>query len=311
MPIDPWFRDTDFTLRQLQYAVAVAEHGGFGVAAEACGVSQPSLSAQVAKLEGVFGVQLFERRPREVVVTGAGRLLLERARVVMRAAHDLEDAVVAVGSPWSVPLAVGVIPTVAPYLLPPVATELASERPEARVHWQELQTHECEEALATGPLDAAVIADAPGGHGMVDHPIGFEPFVVVVPADHPLQGPVSVAQLSEASVLLLEDGHCLRDHTMDLCLEPGATTSPYRATSLPTLVQMVAAGLGVSVLPSSAVAVEGARARVRVLPFAAPAGRTLRLVWRQQTSRAEELELVARCFSAALSAACAADEPSG
>jgi len=302
MPINKRFRSFDFSLRQVQYAVAVAEVGAFGEAAARCGVSQPSLSAQVAKLEDVWGVQLFERNPRGVLVTPAGRALLGWARALLDAGLDLDGQVQALGEPWAVPLSVGVIPTVAPYLLPEAVTELALRQPGGQVHWRELQTARCEDALAAGELDAIVIADASTQAGTADHVLGFEPFVAVVPASHPLQGPVTVAQLSSESVLLLDDGHCLRDHTMALCLEPGVSTSPYRATSLPTLVQMVSAGLGVSVLPSSAVAVEVARADVRIVPFTteARAGRVLRVVWRERTARQREIDVLTRCFAVAM-----------
>lgn len=268
------------TLRQLQYAVAVMETGGFGRAAQQCSVSQPSLSAQVAKLEEQLGVRLFERHGRGVHLTAMGRALIPQMRSVIVDAHALEAKAAALSDPYAAVLRVGVIPTVAPYLIPGVVDGLR-RRGRIRVHWLELQTGVCEGDLANGDIDAMIIADPPTVAGVHHQALGWEPFMVVTPLREPTSGPMTLQRLAELELMLLEDGHCLRDQTMSLCMQPGAAESSYRATSLPTLVQMVASGLGVTVIPAMAVPVEAQRARVRVMPLAQKdVGRTLYLAWR-------------------------------
>jgi LysR family hydrogen peroxide-inducible transcriptional activator len=278
------FRNPDFSLRQLQYAVAIAETGGFSSAASRCGVSQPSLSAQVAKLEEALGTTLFERHARQVHLTQAGRALMPRMRALLEEQAAMAAHAQQLVDPYSVVLRVGIIPTLAPYLLPKIVVAMRARDRAPRVHWLELQTAVCEEALASGDIDAMLIADPPSLPSATSVEVGWEPFRVVVPETHVLTGPVGLDALSSEEVLLLEDGHCLRDHALSLCLLPGAQESPYRATSLPTLVQMVAAGAGVSVLPAFAEEVELGRAQVRTLPFDDPAvGRHLWLGWRSRS----------------------------
>ncbi|MCB9764337.1 MAG: hydrogen peroxide-inducible genes activator [Alphaproteobacteria bacterium] len=279
------FHSFDFSLRQLQYAVAVAEAGHFGQAAEACAVSQPALSAQIARLEAALGVPLFERGARGSHPTAAGRALLPRMREALDQAADLREAARALVDPYAVTLRVGIIPTVAPYLLPALSALLQDRAPAPRVHWLEMKTEACERALADGQLDAMLIADPPALPGAVHEDLGWERFHMIVPPGHPLREPVAPQDVNDQELLLLEDGHCLRDHALALCLRPGVQESPYRATSLPTLVQMVAAGLGTSVLPAMAVPVEVGRARVRVLPFTSTGvGRALVLAWRGRSA---------------------------
>lgn len=274
------FQSPDFSLRQLQYAVAVAETGGFGSAAERCGVSQPSLSAQVAKLEDVLGVRLFERDARGVELTEAGRRLLVTLRSALAAASEVEIAAATLRDPYAIPLRVAVIPTVAPYLLPAVV-DVLREQPGPRVHWLELQTAVAEDAVLQRSADAMIIADPPTASGLIEHELGWEPFFAAVPAGSDTPDEVDLDWLGSREVLLLEDGHCLRDHIVSLCRLQSAQESPFRATSLPTLVQMVSAGMGVSVLPAMAVRVECSRARVDPRPISeGTVGRNLRLVWR-------------------------------
>ncbi len=300
----------DFSLRQLQYALAVAEEGGFGKAARACGVSQPSLSAQLARLEEALGLRLFERHARGVQLTRAGREMLPRMRAAVEAADAVEGAARLLGDPGSVTLRVGVIPTIAPYLLPRAVDHLARLPSPPRVHWLERQTAVCEEELAAGAMDAMIIADPPRRPSLDALRLGWEPFWLAVPEDHPLRGPVSVDDVAAHEVLLLEDGHCLRDHTLSLCMVPGAKESPYEATSLPTLVQMVASGLGTSVLPQTAIPVEAGRARVRVLPFDDPGiGRTHYLGWRSRSPEARLVRALAAPLRAALAEALADGAP--
>ena len=302
-------RNPDYSLRQLQYAVAVQITGGFGRAAEQCGVAQPSLSAQVAKLEAVLGVRLFERASRGVRVTAAGQVLLERMRAVLEASGALSEAARSVVDPYALPLRVGVIPTVAPYLLPGVVDQLAARDLAPVVHWIERQTADLERDLAEGLLDAALIADPPSFDAQ-SRVVGWEPLVAIVPEDSEVCGPIALNDFAKLPVLLLEDGHCLRDHAMALCMKPGASEAPYRATSLPTLVQMVSAGLGVSVLPRSAIPVELPRARVRAVPFTSDAiGRSLHLVWRHASPRSVVLDELAEVIRLQIATAGDAEGP--
>lgn len=294
------FQCPDFSLRQLQYAVAVVDTGGFGSGAEVCGVSQPSLSAQVAKLEAVLGVRLFERGPRQVALTAAGQRLLPAFREALAAGTAVEVAAATLQDPYALPVRVAVIPTVAPYLLPAVVGSLLAD-PGPTVHWLELQTRTAEEALMSGATDALVIADPPLSPNLVVRTLGWEPFVACVPRSLDGPDPVPMAWLQSQAVLLLDDGHCLRDHAISLCMLADVRESAFRATSLPTLVQMVSAGMGVSVLPAMAVAMEASRAQIDVRPFASTGiGRTLRMAWRKNHPNGLVLEKVAGHIEAAL-----------
>lgn len=296
------FQTRDYTLRQLQYAVAVADTGGFGRAARVCGVSQPSLSAQVALLETSLGLCLFERHARKVHVTQAGRALLPRMRAVLLASHALDDERHQLLAPGSVVLRVGVIPTVAPYLVPRITESLRADPARPRVLWRELLTAECDAALASGELDAIFIADPPSLPSAEHVQVGFDPFALLVSADCPLRGPVTQVQVGAQELLLLEEGHCLRDHTLAYCAQ-GTQEAPFRATSLGTLVQMVAADHGVCVVPASALAVGARRAKVRALRFVEPVpGRVLRLAWRARSPHTACLKQLALLFSDALKA---------
>ncbi len=296
------FQNRDYTLRQLQYATAVAELGGFSRAATACGVSQPSLSAQVARLEDALGVQLFERHARAVVPTGAGRELLARMKAVLLASETLDTAARGLVDPYSVTLRVGVIPTVAPYLLPGLTERLLTRSPAPRIQWREVMTEVCERELAAGQLDAVLIADPPSLASAEHRVLGFEPFVMLVPSASGLRGPVTQDQVAAQELLLLEEGHCLRDQALAYCAPDALPReAAFRATSLATLVQMVAAGLGASVVPASALPVETRRAAVRAVPFADPApGRVLRLAWRSRSPLAGVLSELAEVAHAAL-----------
>ena len=211
------FQSPDFSLRQLQYAVAVLETGGFGTAATLCGVSQPSLSAQVAKLESALGVRLFERLGRGVMLTGAGERLLPVFREALASASRVQAVSVALQDPYAIPLRIAVIPTIAPYLLSRVVDRI-SQQPGPIVHWLEMQTHAAEHAVETGQADAMVIADPPTDAGLTVRTLGWEPFVAVVPRGSDGPNPVPVSWLQEQEVLLLEDGHCLREHALSTCM---------------------------------------------------------------------------------------------
>ncbi|ABC80088.1 LysR substrate-binding domain-containing protein [Anaeromyxobacter dehalogenans] len=286
-----------FSLRQLQYAIAVADTLSFRRAAERCRVAQPSLSTQVAQLESALGVRLFERDRRRVLVTGAGRPLLELMRRLLLQADDLQEAARQAGDPLAGALRVGVIPTISPYLLPAIAPALRDAYPALRLTWLEDRTAELVRSLHAGTLDAALLAVEAELGDVEVAPVARDAFVLATPPGHPLgaaRGPASAAELRDASVLLLEDGHCLREQALAFCSRARTRELEYRATSLSTLAQMVAGGAGVTLLPELAVPTETRRADLRLRPFADPAPfRTIALVWRRSSPIAEALRRLA------------------
>lgn len=296
----------DFSLRQLQYAVAVAEALSFRRAAEACHVSQPSLSAQLAQLEAALGVRLFERDRRRVLPTVAGRELVGRARLVLRDADDLALAARRTSDPLTGTLRLGVIPTVAPYLLPRATPALRAAYPGLTVRWVEEKTTALVRALEAGDLEAALLALEADVGDVEREVVGRDPFVLATPADHPLgasSAPVKAAELRRASVLLLDDGHCFREQALAFCAGAKARELEFRATSLTTLAQMVAAGVGVTVLTELSWPTEAQRADLRVRRFTAPAPhRTIALVWRKRSPLESALRRLAATVRGAYSA---------
>lgn len=295
-----------FSLRQLQYAVAVADALSFRRAAERCHVSQPALSAQLALLEGALGVRLFERDRRHVVLTPAGTLVVERARALLRDADDLVGLATRAGDPLAGTLRVGVIPTLSPYLLPEIAPALRARFPRLTLLWSEDKTASLVAQLDRGDLDAALLAREAALGDVEGEPIARDAFLLALPPRHPLataREPLTPKALRDEPVLLLDDGHCFRDQALAVCSRAKAQELEFRATSLPTLVQMVADGNGVTLLPQLAVATEATRAKLAVRPFAEPApGRTIALVWRRRSPLASALQQVARTAGEAFAA---------
>ena len=292
-----------FSLRQLQYAVAVGESLSFRKAAAACHVSQPSLSAQLAELEDALGVRLFERDRRRVLVTAAGKELLARARRVLLEADDLVAAARLAGDPLAGSLRIGVIPTISPYLLPSATPVLRKAFPRLTPVWVEDKTETLVRSLDAGALDAALLA-LEAELGDVEHEVvAPDPFVLATRRDDPLGSkstPAKVAELRDASVLLLDDGHCFRDQVLAFCSSAKAHELEFRATSLPTLAHMVAGGSGVTILPELAVPTEAQRAGLRVRAFARPVPhRTVALVWRKGSPSAPALRKLASTIRAA------------
>lgn len=286
-----------FSLRQLQYAVAIADLLGFRKAAERCHVSQPSLSAQIAELEQVLGTRLFERDRRRVILTPQGMELVERARAVLREAEDLADKARRFGDPLAGTLRLGVIPTLAPYLVPRIRPALRRAFPRLGVLWVEDKTDVVVEKLEAGELDGVLLALEAEIGDVESEVVGFDPFVLATPAGHPLgtkSAPATPAELRDASVLLLDDGHCFRDQALSVCATAKAQELEFRATSLTTLAQMVADGAGVTLMPALAVPTEAKRAGLAVRPFAEPSpGRTIALVWRKRSPVGAALKDVA------------------
>lgn len=281
------------TIRQLEYLVAVAETLHFRKAAQNCAVTQPALSAQIQGLEQLLGIQLFERNRRRVLLTKAGREAVQRARRVLEDCDALAEAARSANEPLAGELRMGVIPTVAPYLLPRVLPCLRENHPKLRLFLREEFTHELVDRLNSGELDCLLLA-LPVSGGDFEHQLLFhDAFWLALPHGHALLERESVKydDLKDQEVLLLEDGHCLRDQALAICNRGGANESMrVRATSLGTLTQMVSGGLGVTLLPELAIAVEAREGSgVELRPFAEPVPqREIGLVWRRGSARALE-----------------------
>ncbi|MFN2377744.1 MAG: hydrogen peroxide-inducible genes activator [Candidatus Binatia bacterium] len=286
------------TLRQLEYVVAVADESSFGTAASSCHVSQPGLSAQVREVEQLLGVRLFDRDRRGVVVTPVGMEVVERARALLTSARELVTAAKARSRPLVGPFRLGVIPTIAPYLLPAALPAVRRAFPELRLILREEKTGDLLELLAKGGIDAALMATDVRLGDVETAPLFDDAFLLAMPSAHALSARKQVTErdLDGERVLLLEDGHCLRDQTLAVCDRAGADeNAELRATSLATLVQMVAGGEGVTLLPEIAVAVvAGKGSGIVVRPFKAPApSRKLGLAWRRGSSRGDEMRMLA------------------
>ena len=282
-----------FTLRQAQYAVAVADLRSFRRAAELCRVSQPALSSQLAGLEEGIGARLFERDRRRVLPTPAGAEIVDRLRRLLVEADDLVDAARPLADPMTGALRLGILPTIAPYLLPDAVRGLRKGFPRLSLRWVEDRTAALVSALRAGDLDGAVVALESDVGGLEHAEIGRDEFVLAVPRGHVLSrslGPVRAAELDGEPVLLLADGHCFRDQALAFCSRAGADELGFRATSLSTLAQMAAGGAGVTLLPRLSVPIENRRGALVVRPFAPPApARTLALVWRPRSPVAPAL----------------------
>ncbi len=285
------------SLRQLQYIVAVAQHGSFRRAAEACHVAQPSLSAQVATAERALGVQLFERSARRVRVPAAAAALIVQARKILTATGDLRELARQQADPFLGTLRVGVIPTICPYLLPDMAPLLSRDFPNLAIEWREDRTGRFVEQLKEGTLDAAIVALEADLRGLAYVPLGWDPFVLATVPGHPLaqdRKRLTLERLAGARVLLLDEGHCLGEQALQLCTRAGAGHGGFRATSLATLIQMVIASSGATLLPSLAVPIENRRGQLALRAFAQPGpGRTLVLAWRRGSALRIPLERIA------------------
>ncbi|MEV4945099.1 LysR substrate-binding domain-containing protein [Streptomyces sp. NPDC053755] len=298
-PYNP-YRGKQPSLSQLRAFSAVAEHLHFRDAAAAIGMSQPALSGAVSALEEALGVQLLERTTRKVLLSPAGERLAVRARAVLDAVSELMEEAEAAQAPFTGVLRLGVIPTVAPYLLPTVLRLVHERYPELDLQVHEEQTSSLLEGLAAGRLDLLLLAVPLGVPGVTELPLFDEDFVLVTPQGHPLAGRDDIPReaLKELNLLLLDEGHCLRDQALDICREAGRTEgAPVTTTAagLSTLVQLVAGGLGVTLLPRTAVKVETARdAALCTGRFTDPApSRRVALAMRTGAARHEEFEELA------------------
>lgn len=285
------------TLRQLEYLLAVADEGHFGRAAAACFVSQPGLSSQIKQLEELLEIQVFERDRRGVLVTAAGEEVVRRARRVLLEVDELGEAARVASRPLAGSLRIGVIPTVASYLLPKLLPKLLRRHRQLRPLLREDKTDRLVEALGEGHLDVLLLAlEADLGHAAT-WPLFEDPFWVVVPAGHRFAKKKSIAEadLKGESILLLDDGHCLREQVLAACGSRRATElGDFRATSLGTLTQMVASGVAITLLPELSLPLETrGRRDLAVIPFRRPRPyRTIGLAWRKTSARAEEYRML-------------------
>jgi LysR family hydrogen peroxide-inducible transcriptional activator len=287
-------------LRDLDYLVAVAEHLHFGKAARACNVSQPTLSMQLKKLEDTLGVQLFERSNTRVMVTPIGAEMVTRARRMLMEAKQMKLAATSARDPLAGSLRLGLFPTLAPYLLPSLMPKLHATFSKLSVQLVEEKTPTLIAQLESGALDCALLAMPVASDGL-DHAMLFrEPFLLAVAATHPLakRKSVKLDDLANESVLLLEDGHCLRDQALAVCQMIGlGETNNFRATSLETLRHMVAASRAVTLMPK--LATLGDDPHTRYIPFAAPApSRDIGLYWRSTSARAPLFTAMAKLMAA-------------
>jgi LysR family hydrogen peroxide-inducible transcriptional activator len=290
------------TLRQLRYLTSLARHKHFGRAAQDCAVSQPALSMQVRELEREIGAELVERRPGDIALTDTGLEVAQRAESILTAARDLVDFArhrdVLSGA-----LKLGIIPTLAPYILPRVLPLLQASYPLLQLEVRETQTKMLLDELASGALDAVMLALPAEGGDVETLPLFDDPFLLVVPtADKfAVHGLVNIEDVDQRRLILLEEGHCLRDQALAFC----ATTrrdapASLGATSLATVMQMVANGYGVTLLPQVAVDAELHDERVKLLRFRDPEpGRKIGLVWRRTSPRRKDFEALGALLAAA------------
>lgn len=290
------------TLKQLQYFDAVARTLHFGRAAAACAVSQPALSVQIQDLEASLGVQLVERARSGIKLTRHGQEVALRARRILSEVLDLEGAVAAGGSGGLVRL--GVIPTIAPYLLPKVLRRVQDGHPDVELRIQESQTARLVERLLRGDLDVLLLALPIAEAGLVSLALFEDRFILAVPAAMRLAGPVALGALPQYRLLLLEEGHCLRDQALSVCQSAAhESLVTLGASSLATLIELVAAGQGVTLVPEMCAAVVAGDARVRLIPLAEPApSRTIGLVWRKSSAREELYSAIGRIVTASAAA---------
>lgn len=290
----------DPSLRQLRYFDAVARHGHFGQAADACAISQPALSMQIKELEEILGAAVFERSARQVRLTRLGEEFALRVREILRAVDELGDLARASHDHLSGPLRLGVIPTIAPYMLPAVIRDITRNYPELDLHVRETVTATLIRELTDGRIDAAIVALPVSEPSLTEVALFREEFLLVRPiadADRPVPG---AETLRHMRLLLLEEGHCFREQALAVCnLEASRPREMLEGSSLSTLVQMVGAGIGVTLIPEMAVPIETRSTAVAVSRFGAPQpARTIGMIWRRTNPLADKFEQIAQVVRA-------------
>jgi LysR family hydrogen peroxide-inducible transcriptional activator len=285
------------TLQELRYIVALADTGHFGKAAEACYISQSTLSTQIKKLEDFLGVALFDRSLKHVALTPVGCEIVVSARLILEESNRIRELARHTADPMERTVNLGVIPTLGPYYLPHVLKQLHTQYPKLRLLLREEMTPHVLAHLAEGKLDAGLLALPVDDANLEVMPLFKEPFLAAVPAHHKLaaSGTIKIKDLAKAGLLLLEEGHCLRDHALEACHLDGLQNEEISATSLETLRQMVGMGLGVTLIPVLASGGSTAVTQVALCPLAAPgASRTIGLVWRKRSPLAATMAQLAQ-----------------
>ena len=292
---------TMMTLRQLRYLAALVQHGHFGRAAEACAVTQPALSMQIRDLERTLGVTLVERRPGEIVLTEIGREISRRGADVLAASRDLVDFARHSGQVLTGPLTLGVIPTLAPYILPKILPVLQSRYPNLRLTLRESQTRQLVDEMRNGALDAVMLALPVVDSDIATLALFEDIFLLAVPADDPRPSTtrVDADSIDQSRLILLEDGHCLRDQALAFCATAArgrvnnAGGATFGASSLSTVIQMVASGYGITLIPQIAAHVEQRDTRVKFLRLRDPQpSRRIGLAFRKTTPRHADFALL-------------------
>jgi len=294
---------TDIKLKDLRYLVAVADTRHFGHAAERCFVSQPTLSAQLKKLERYLGVQLIERQPGNVTLTVAGEEIVSRARRIVEASEELVTLARAHRDPLAGTLRIALLPTISSYLLPRVSLPIRKALPRLELRLYEYQTAPMIEKLQLGEIDLGILALPVELEGLDSRELFAEPFTVAMPDGHRLakRDTIRVDDLKGETLLLLEDGHCLRDQALEVCSRIGSSEKQdFRATSLETLRQMVATGAGITLLPELASRGAYGHAKgVTIRPFARPAPtRHIGAIWRRSSARVAAIGAVCDSIAA-------------
>ncbi|AOF91646.1 bacterial regulatory helix-turn-helix, lysR family protein [Sinorhizobium sp. RAC02] len=281
----------NFTLRQLRYFEAMARHNHFGRAADACSISQPALSTQIKELEKELGSDLFERGARQVRLTSFGEAFLVRVREILRSVDELGDVARAARNQLAGRLRIGIIPTVAPYMLPAIIGNLTRLYDGLDIHVRETQTAKLVQELTEGRLDTAIVALPVSEPSLTEVALFNEDFVLVRPGKDEGKPVPNRDMLSEMRLLLLEEGHCFREQALSFCkVNTERPRELMDGSSLSTLVQMVGAGIGITLIPEMAVAVETRSATVSIARFNAPQpSRTIGMIWRKTSPLAEQL----------------------
>ena len=295
------------TLQELKYLVALADYGHFGKAAEACFITQSTLSTQIKKLEGFLGVTLFDRSLKRVTPTPIGREILQAARNIVEETERIRQVAKHAQDPMTRTINLGVIPTLGPYYLPHALTLVHKKHPGLRLLLREEMTPQVLEHLNDGKLDAGLLALPVTDDSLRVEPLFYEPFYAALPAGHALaaHAELKVSDIMAEKLLLLDEGHCLRDQALDVCGAGSRGREEVRATSLETLRQMVGMGLGVTLLPALAVDAgpRTSKKNIEIRPFKAPPpGRTIGFVWRRRAPFPETFERMAATLKASLPA---------
>ncbi|MDG1340321.1 MAG: LysR substrate-binding domain-containing protein [Paracoccaceae bacterium] len=290
----------NLTLKHFRYFEALAQHAHFGHAAEACSISQPALSMQIKELEEKLGTQLFERSPRQVRLTAFGEIFAQRARDILRSVDELEEMARASETGLTGRLRIGVIPTIAPYLLPRIIRSLTEANPELDLHVRETLTPKLIQELGDGRIDTAIVALPVSEPAFAEEPLFSEDFVLIRSAQDATAPIPNIDELREMRLLLLEEGHCFRDQALSFCnLQTARPWQGLDGSSLSTLVQMVGAGIGVTLLPEMAIGVETRSADVSVTRFKVPKpSRQIGMIWRKTNPLTDQLREVANIVRA-------------